>query len=107
MIRIIVLTTFEATEHIIGALESNDDGYIVKDIGYHELILTIRCVHCGLTVLHENVKQIVVDKFKKMKSYKLSDIDGLSEKELEIIKLIARGFSNKDIVATLNYFSVN
>lgn len=102
-IKVIVLTTFEDPDNIMESFVSNADGYIVKDISHSELILTIRCVMSGLTVIHESVKKIMADRFKGLTEYKSQYQNILTEREVEIVKLIAKGKSNKEIGDALNY----
>lgn len=102
-IKIIILTTFENPDNIMESFIARADGYIVKDISYKDLILTVKCVYSGLTVIHESVKQIIIDRFKGLSNYKSQYKDILTEKEVEIIKLIATGSSNKEIAVNLNY----
>lgn len=101
--KVIILTTFENPDNIMESFVARADGYIVKDISYKDLVLTVKCVYSGLTVIHESVKQIIIDRFKGLSNYKSQYKDILSEKEVEIIKLIATGCSNKEIGITLNY----
>lgn len=101
--RVIILTTFDSKEHIIDAFLAHADGYITKEIAPQELIATIKCVSYGLTVIHENVKNIMIDKFEEVKPPLLAGTMQLSPEDIEIIKLIVDGKSNKYIGATLNY----
>ncbi len=101
--KVIILTTFENTDNIMEAFLVEADGYIVKDIGWEELVATINCVLFGLTVIHESVKKIMVDKFRKAANNKMAYEDLLSSEEIEIIRLIVVGESNKHIGSVLNY----
>lgn len=101
--KVIILTTFENPDNIMESFVANADGYIVKNISHKDLILTVKCVYSGLTVIHESVKQIMIDRFKGLIDYKSQYEDILSDKEIEIVRLIAQGNSNKEIAATLNY----
>jgi DNA-binding NarL/FixJ family response regulator len=102
-VKVIILTTFENTNNIVDSFLAQADGYITKDIDCDELITTIKCVNYGLTVIHKSVKKIMVDKFKKMSDNKKSYTDILSLEEIEIVKLIVAGKSNKDIARIFNY----
>ncbi|WP_461206851.1 response regulator transcription factor [Clostridium sp. DL1XJH146] len=102
-IKIIMLTTFENPDSIMQSFMAGVDGYVVKDINHYELVLTVKCVAAGLTVIDESVKKIMIDKFKIQHSYKFNYSDKLSHKDIEIIKLIAKGKSNKEIATYLNY----
>ncbi len=102
-IKVIILTTFENPDNIMESFVAKADGYIVKNITHKDLVLTIKCVYSGLTVIHKSVKDIMIDRFKGIVDYKMNYIDILSKKEIEIVRLIAKGNSNKEIAATLNY----
>lgn len=102
-IKIIILTTFENSDNILEAFVAKADGYIVKNIEHEELILSIKCVAKGITVMHEAVKHIMVDRFKGLIDYKKQYQDVLTEKDLDIVKLIATGKSNKEIANVLGY----
>ncbi|MCT4620075.1 MAG: response regulator transcription factor [Marinisporobacter sp.] len=102
-IKVIILTTFENPDNIMESFVALADGYIVKNISHKDLVLTVKCVASGLTVIHESVKKIMVDRFKGLGEYKSQYEDILNEKEIKIIRLIASGKSNKQIAATLNY----
>lgn len=102
-IKVIILTTFENPDNIMEAFIAGADGYIVKSIDYKELIMSIRCVLSGLTVIDHSVKQIMLQRFKGLSDYKMKYADLLSEKEIEIIKWIASGKSNREIAQILSY----
>lgn len=102
-IKVIILTTFENPDNIMDGFLAGADGYIVKSIDYKELIMTIKCVMSGLTVIDQSVKQIMIQRFKGLSDYKMKYDDLLSEKELEIIKWIASGKSNREIAKLLSY----
>ncbi len=102
-IKIIMLTTFETPANIIEAFVAKVDGYIVKDINHEKLILAVKAAMSGLTVIHESVQKVLVDKFNKLNGYKVNYSEILTDKDVEIIKLIARGDSNKRIAEQLNY----
>lgn len=102
-VKVIMLTTFENTDNIVDSFLAEADGYITKDIGCDELITTIKCVNYGLTVIHKSVKKIMIDKFEKMADNKKSYIELLSSGEIEIVRLIVAGKSNKGIAKTFHY----
>jgi|LGVE01.1.fsa_nt_gb DNA-binding NarL/FixJ family response regulator len=102
-IKVIILTTFENTENIIDAFIKKADGYIVKDIGCEELISTIKCVQYGLTVMHNSVKKIMINEFKNRTHHTHSYTEIISLEEIDIVRLIVNGKSNKEISRILNY----
>ncbi|WP_113672082.1 response regulator [Vallitalea guaymasensis] len=101
--KVIILTTFENTDNIVESFLSQADGYITKDIDPDELVTTIKCVGYGLTVIHKSVKNIMVDKFRKMGEGRKKYADILSMEQIDMIKLIVDGKSNKEIAKIFNY----
>lgn len=101
--KVIILTTFENKENIVEAFISDADGYMTKEIDPEELISIINCVYLGQTVIHKSVKKVMVDKFKKMYPSASNYKSLLSSEEIEIIKHIVEGKSNKDIGKLFSY----
>ncbi|VFQ45318.1 response regulator transcription factor [Desulfoluna butyratoxydans] len=102
-IKVLMLTTFENPEYITDAFLGGADGYITKDIGYEKLILTIRCVAMGMTVIHPGARKILLERFKPLGPGKATYTDLLSMEEINIVRLIVMGESNKTIAETLHY----
>jgi two-component system NarL family response regulator len=86
--RFIVLTTYDGDEGIHRALKAGAQAYLLKGMSDSELVGVIRKVHAGLRYLPEDVRQSLANRPPK------SD---LSERELQILKLIVKGLSNKGI----------
>jgi len=102
-VKIIILTTFENPDNIMESFVNDADGYIVKNISHKDLVRTIKCVNNGLTVIHKSVKKIMIDRFRGLADYKSKYKDLLTDREIEIIKRIAAGCSNKEIALDLSY----
>ncbi|MCH4886511.1 response regulator transcription factor [Acidaminobacter sp. JC074] len=102
-IKVIMLTTFDNKENIVEAFLADADGYITKDVDCSELVSIIKCVNFGLTVIHKSVKEIMVNKFSRMQASSKSYLKVLSEEEIEMIKHIVSGKSNKEIAAIFCY----
>ncbi len=101
--RVIILTTFDNKDNIIESFLANADGYITKEIAPHELIATIKCISYGLSVVHENVRAVMVDFFRQNVNAAGNATEELAPEEVEIVKLIVEGKSNKFIGNSLNY----
>lgn len=101
-IKIVILTTFKDSGSVVRALEMGADGYILKDIDTEKLIISIKGTAKGLRVIHEEAFTEYVSGIKEEKD-KGSEKSGykLSEREIEIIRLIVYGNSNKEIAANL------
>jgi DNA-binding NarL/FixJ family response regulator len=90
--RIIVLTTFDGDEDIYRAIQAGAKGYLLKDVPREALMDSIRRVHAGQT-------SVPVDIVAKLAGRVSGET--LSKREIEVLKLMARGKSNKEIGATL------
>lgn len=101
--KVIILTTFENPDNIMESFVNDADGYIVKNISHIDLVRSIKCVSSGLTVIHRSVKQMMMERFKGLSEYKSRYRDILTDREIEIIKLISVGLSNKEIANELNF----
>jgi len=104
---VLVLTVYDDVEHILGILESGADGYLTKNILVEDIIKSIRSVVAGETVLSPQVFQQVL-KYALRHSTKPVRLDTgvkLTTRELEILRLIAKGISNKEIASELNISS--
>ncbi len=102
-IKIIMLTTFESVDNITESFVIGADGYILKNVNHEDIILAIKCVYRNLTVIHESVKKIMIDRFKISIDFKSNYKEILNDREIRIIKNIAKGKSNKEIASILNY----
>jgi NarL family two-component system response regulator LiaR len=99
--QVVVLTSYHEDEYIFPALRAGALGYILKDIGSKELAETIRKAARGESVLHPRVAARVVQEIRKTKPVVPAPFVELSERELEVLRLIAAGCSNTAIASTL------
>jgi len=105
-IKILILTTFQEDSDISDAIEYGADGYVLKDLEQLELIMVVKNIAKGLSVFHGNVidnvrKQYQFKKEPDVLPEKAQNNFGLTERELEIVKLIIEGKKNKDIADKL------
>jgi NarL family two-component system response regulator YdfI len=103
-IMVLVLTIYDDIEHILGILESGADGYLTKSILVEDIIKAIRTIMAGETVLSPEVFQQVLKYALRHSTKPLQLNTGvkLTVRELEILKQITKGISNKKIAAELN-----
>ncbi len=106
--KVLMLTTFENIENIMESFINGANGYIVKDMGPDELVMSVKCVVRGLNVVHENVHQLMVKSFAREynNQYSISDEKEpitITNTEKEIIKLVAQGKNNKEIAQIMNF----
>ena len=90
--RIIVLTTFDGDEDIYRAIQAGAKGYLLKDVPREALMNSIRRVHAGETSVPLHLVAKLADRVSG---------ETLSEREIEVLKLMAQGKSNKEIATAL------
>lgn len=95
-VKVVVLTTFKDDEYIREAVMNGAEGYILKNQSTDSIIESLRTVHKGNTVFEKDVVNAITGMIKEEKSKKPSDYN-LSEREFEVLSLIAEGLSNKEI----------
>ncbi|HYA42834.1 MAG TPA: response regulator transcription factor [Syntrophobacteraceae bacterium] len=97
--KILVLTVHKTEEHILTALKTGADGYILKDATHSELMLAIDNIFSGRSYISPGISEKVIEGYLEgRKSVKSSTSwDTLTQREREILKMIAEGYKNKDI----------
>lgn len=95
-VKVVVLTTFKDDEYIREAVMNGAEGYILKNQSTDSIIESLRTVHKGNTVFEKDVVNAITGMIKEERSKKPSDYK-LSEREFEVLSLIAEGLSNKEI----------
>ncbi|MFD1930444.1 MULTISPECIES: response regulator [Nonomuraea] len=104
--KVLVLTTFDLDEYIVEALRSGASGFLLKDVPPDELVQAIRVVAAGDAIVAPSVTRRLLDRFaaKLPSAYQQTTparLDRLTERELEVLRLIAKGMSNAEIAAKL------
>ncbi|MDQ0975705.1 DNA-binding NarL/FixJ family response regulator [Neobacillus niacini] len=100
-IKIMMLTSFSDQDHVIPALEAGASGYQLKDIEPDELIDCIRKIMSGENQLHPKATSHLLANLSKKENNERNLIEQLTKRELDVLKEIARGKSNKEIASTL------
>jgi DNA-binding NarL/FixJ family response regulator len=96
--RILVLTTFDLDEYVYEALRAGASGFVLKDDPPEQLIAAIRTVAAGDALLSPTITRRVISEFARIpRPAAPKGLDELSERELEVFRLIARGLSNAEI----------
>ena len=96
--RVLVLTTFDLDEYVYEALRSGASGFVLKDDPPEQLLSAIRVVAGGEALLSPSVTQRVIKQFTKVPQKAApKELEQLTERELEVFRLIARGLSNAEI----------
>jgi DNA-binding NarL/FixJ family response regulator len=102
-IAILILTAYDDDNYVLGLLEAGATGYLMKSAKGQDLVEAVRAVRAGESVLHPKIiekllKQAMVKPVGTTK-YKMKDL--LSDRETEMLKLLATGMSNKEIAEKL------
>ncbi|MEA3377136.1 MAG: response regulator transcription factor [Chloroflexota bacterium] len=99
-VAILVLTAYDNDQYIFAFLEAGAAGYLLKDIQVDQLIDAIRAVHAGESVLHPTIARKVINRFAQSDEVPYTGhtpLDQLTERELEVLRLAAKGMSNREI----------
>src|SRR5262249_51639034 len=99
--QVIVLTSYHEDEHIFPAIRAGALSYLLKDIGLPDLADAIRKAAHGEVMMHPHIAARVVQELEGMARHDMARYAQLSEREREVLRLIAEGLSNAEIAAQL------
>ena len=101
-VKFIVLTTYDTDEYIFDAIDAGAKGYLLKDASREDLFESVRAVHRGESLIQPGVAAKVLDRLAQMsRQARVGGPQVLSERELEVLRLMAAGAANKNIASDL------
>ncbi|MEU9301288.1 response regulator transcription factor [Streptomyces sp. NPDC048269] len=103
-VKVLVLTTFDLDEYVYEALRSGASGFLLKDASADQLAEAVRVVAAGEALLSPNITKRLITEFSRLgapRAPSRARIDELTERETEVLSLVAQGLSNAEIAAHL------
>jgi DNA-binding NarL/FixJ family response regulator len=102
-VKVLILTTYGDDEWLFDAIRSGADGYLLKDIPHEELFKAIRSTVAGNTHIDPKVARRMFDQVARRTPVPNSELlSKLNDREIEILRLISRGYTNGEISATIH-----
>ena len=103
--RVLMLTTFDLDEYAFAALKAGASGFLLKDVPPEELLFAIRAVHSGDSVVAPSTTRRLIDQFAALlpggEHEAPSELADLTDREREVLTLVAQGLSNAEIAQRL------
>lgn len=94
----LILTTFDDSEVVLDGIRAGARGFLLKDVSYDQLVGAIRSIAAGATVFQPAVTERLL---RAVAHAKRPEVERLTDRELEVVRLMAGGYSNKEIAHAL------
>jgi DNA-binding NarL/FixJ family response regulator len=101
--RVIILTMYRQDQYVLEAIKAGARGYLLKDIDEQELVNAVQAIHQGEAMINPSLASKVLDEFRRL-SEAVAETEGveqLTQGEMEVLRLVARGADNKTIAQQL------
>jgi len=97
----LILTTFDDSNAVLEGIRAGARGFMLKDVSYDQLIRAIRAIHAGDTVFQPAVTERLLRASARVEVETLTTSERLTDREIEVVRLMSGGYSNKEIAHAL------
>ncbi len=102
-IRIIMLTSYDDDEYLVGALQADAQAYLLKSVSDETLVWTIRAVHRGERLISPELLDRMLRQFAQVRYQQIQQEVGLSDQDIQVLQRVAAGASNEEIAKELGW----
>lgn len=101
--RVIILTMYRQDRYVFDAIKAGARGYLLKDVDEGDLVAAIRAVHRGEALINPGLAVKLLDEFRRLSQVtdEMDDMDNLTQGEMDVLRLVARGVDNKTVAEQL------